>query len=47
MQVQGGPPVTLTPGQTFYERSVKVDLLHVIRLKPLAVSPPPNQNGPS
>ena len=35
------------PGQTLYERSVYVDLLHVIRLEPLEVltSSSP-QNGP-
>ncbi len=36
--------LTGQPGQTFYERAVKVDLLHIIRLEPLAV--PPKGNGP-
>jgi hypothetical protein len=35
--------LTGQPGQTFYERAVKVDLLHVIRLEPLTV--PPKGNG--
>jgi hypothetical protein len=36
--------LTGQPGQTFYERAIKVDLLHVIRLEPLEAtpSPPPN-----
>jgi hypothetical protein len=38
--------LTGDPGQTFYERSVRVDLLHVIRLEPLQVQPPPGTNGP-
>ena len=37
--------LTGDPGQTFYERAVKVDLVHVIRLDPLEVAPP--QNGPA
>jgi hypothetical protein len=36
--------LTGDPGQTYYERSVKIDLLHVIRLEPLEKVPP--QNGP-
>ncbi len=34
--------LTGQPGQTFYERTVKVDLLHIIRIEPLqiATSPP-------
>jgi hypothetical protein len=28
--------------QTFYERTIKVDLLHVIRVEPLPVAPPKN-----
>jgi hypothetical protein len=39
--------LTGKPGQTFYERSVKIDLLHVIRLEPLEVSPPNQQIGPA
>ena len=38
--------LTGSPGQTFYERSVKVDLLHVIRLEPLEGAPS-GQNGPA
>jgi hypothetical protein len=33
------------PGQTFFERSVKVDLLHVIRIEPLESAPSPPTNG--
>lgn len=32
-------------GQTFFERTVKVDLLHVIRIEPLEASAPPTGNG--
>jgi hypothetical protein len=39
--------LTGQPGQTFYERSVKVDLLHVIRLEPLETASPQSQNGPA
>ncbi len=38
--------LTGDPAQTFYERSVKVDLLHVIRLEPLQSVPPSSKNGP-
>ena len=38
--------LTGDPGQTFFERSVKVDLLHIIRLEPLTASPP-SKNGPA
>jgi hypothetical protein len=31
--------LTGQPGQTFYERSVKVDLRHVIRLEPIETTP--------
>lgn len=36
--------LTGQPGQTFYERTVKVDLLHVIRIEPLerASTAPPS-----
>ncbi len=37
--------LTGEPGQTFYERTVKVDLLHVIRLEPLPAATPPTGNG--
>lgn len=30
--------LTGEPGQTFYERTVKVDLLHVIRLEPISTA---------
>jgi hypothetical protein len=39
--------LTGQPGQTFYERTVKVDLLHVFRIEPLEATPVPPQNGPS
>jgi hypothetical protein len=39
--------LTGQPGQTFYERSIKVDLLHVIRLEPLETPQTGSQNGPS
>lgn len=35
------------PGQTFYERTVKVDLLHVIRIEPLQATSAPPANGPA
>jgi hypothetical protein len=37
--------LTGQPGQTFYERAIRVDLLHVIRLQPLEASPSPPQDG--
>jgi hypothetical protein len=36
--------LTGQPGQTFYERTVKIDLLHVIRLEPLTAATSPG-NG--
>jgi hypothetical protein len=39
--------LTGDPGQTFYERTVKVDLLHVIRLEPLEALRNPPSNGSS
>jgi hypothetical protein len=36
---------TSNPGQTFYERSVKVDLAHISRLEPLEAIPPSGSNG--
>jgi hypothetical protein len=38
--------LTGQPGQTFYERAVRVDLLHIIRLEPLEATPPSTTNGP-
>ena len=32
-------------GQTFYERAVRVDLWHVIRVEPLVAAPNRHQNG--
>lgn len=32
-------------GQTFYERAVRVDLWHVIRVEPLNAATKPPQNG--
>jgi len=37
--------LTGDPGQTFYERSVKLDLLHIIRLEPLERGAPSNDDG--
>ena len=31
--------LTSQPGQTFYERSVQVNLLHILRVESLAVQP--------
>jgi len=39
--------LTGKPGQTFYERSVQVDLLHIVRLEPLEAAQPKQQNGPA
>lgn len=39
--------LTGQPGQTFYERAVRVDLNHVIRLEPLEAAPTPPNNGPA
>ena len=38
--------LTGDPGQTFYERAVRIDLLHVMRLEPLVSASPPS-NGPA
>ena len=38
--------LTGDPGQTFYERSIKIDLLHVIRLEPIEGAPASKKNGP-
>jgi hypothetical protein len=38
--------LTGDPAQTYYDRTVKVDLLHVIRLEPLQTVPPSSHNGP-
>jgi len=37
--------LTGDPGQTYYERTVKVDLLHVIRIEPLQGASTPPKNG--
>ncbi len=37
--------LTGQPGQLFYERTVKVDLLHVVRIEPLASANPSSSNG--
>jgi hypothetical protein len=34
--------LTKQPGQIFYERAVKVDLAHVIRLEPIEARPQPS-----
>jgi hypothetical protein len=37
--------LTGDPGQTYFERSVKIDLLHIIRVEPLPVIASPPGNG--
>ena len=37
--------LTGTPGQTFFERTVKVDLQHIIRVEPLQTAQPKSNNG--
>ncbi|HEX4128551.1 MAG TPA: hypothetical protein VHZ24_00825 [Pirellulales bacterium] len=37
--------LTGDPGQVFFERSVRVDLLHVTRTEPLAGDSPKGSNG--
>ncbi|MBY0230102.1 MAG: hypothetical protein K2W96_12540 [Gemmataceae bacterium] len=37
--------LTGEPGQTFFERSVKIDLRHVTQLVPLEAIPAPGKNG--
>jgi len=39
--------LTGQPGQTFFERSVKVDLLHVTQIIPLETTPSAGKNGPT
>jgi hypothetical protein len=39
--------LTGQPGQTLFERAVKVDLLHISRLEPLEPASPSSNNGPS
>jgi hypothetical protein len=39
--------LTGQPGQTFFERSVRVDLLHVTRIEPLDPAAAPGANGPA
>jgi hypothetical protein len=39
--------LTGDPAQTYYERTMKVDLLHVIRLEPVESQPPASKNGPA
>ena len=38
--------LTGDPGQTFFERSVRVDLLHITRIEPIDSSATPPSNGP-
>jgi hypothetical protein len=38
--------LTGQPGQTFFERAAKVDLLHVVRIVPLDSTTAPPSNGP-
>jgi hypothetical protein len=39
--------LTGQPGQTLFERAVKVDLLHVIRTVPIDPAAAPPSNGPA
>jgi hypothetical protein len=39
--------LTNDPNGTAYDRSIKVDLLHVVGIEELPVSPPPSSNGPA
>lgn len=39
--------LTGQPGQTYFERSVKLDLLHITQIVPLDAPAPPAQNGPA
>ncbi len=39
--------LTGQPGQTYFERAVKVDLLHIIRAEPIDSTSSPPQNGPT
>ncbi len=39
--------LTGDPGQTYFERTVKVDLLHVVRLEPLDAPTSHQNNGPA
>jgi hypothetical protein len=39
--------LTGDPGQTFYERAVRINLLHVIRVEPLESAPAPPASGPA
>jgi hypothetical protein len=39
--------LTGQPGQQFYERTVKVDLLHVIRVEPFEAAKSPPHIGPT
>jgi hypothetical protein len=37
--------LTGEPGQTYFERSVKIDLLHIIRTEPIDTAPASGGNG--
>jgi hypothetical protein len=39
--------LTGQPGQTLFERSVRVDLLHITRIEPLDAPANPPSNGPA
>jgi hypothetical protein len=39
--------ITKEPGGTAYDRTIKVDLLHVVGIEELPISPPPSSNGPT
>ena len=39
--------LTNDPNGTAYDRSIKVDLFHIVGIEELPVSPPPSSNGPA
>jgi hypothetical protein len=38
--------LTGQPGQPFFERTVKIDLLYITRIEPIEPAPPSGGNGP-
>lgn len=39
--------LTNDPNGTAYDRSIKVDLLHIVGIEDLPATPPPSSNGPA
>src|SRR5579884_1686769 len=39
--------LTGQPGQTFFERAVKIDLFHMIRTEPVGAPTPPGNGSPT